>query len=275
MTGARQTQTKTIRRAWPHGGLFAIGRKFTNRTWAYFPNKLHDFIKTRKCDTITLRYKTVKLRCRTELWLSATFRGEIWDFGEAASVSLTSFTLYSYFNLRSLFYVTNQIAWHFANVTVSCTAKAFVLSETSDMSYDIWLVGPISFIFHWRFPCWNTEKNQLLITDQKEMDSGAMVGWKLFAEWKEGLTERPILGLKNMTTSTSLTTDDMWCISCGRSKEVLWSSADLISCCIETTKKWQQSREHQCSYKATDQECICLKCFLLFPTMTVVCEPST
>lgn len=34
----------------------------------------------------------------------------------------------------------------------------------------------------------------------------------VFAQWKRGLTERPILGLKclkTMTTSTSLTTDDL------------------------------------------------------------------
>lgn len=47
----------------------------------------------------------------------------------------------------------------------------------------------------------------------------------VFAQWKRGLRQRPILGLKclkTMTTSTSPTTDDMWCISCGRSKEALW-----------------------------------------------------
>lgn len=47
----------------------------------------------------------------------------------------------------------------------------------------------------------------------------------VFAQWKRGLVERPISGLKclkTMTTSTSLTTDDMWCISCGGSKEALW-----------------------------------------------------
>lgn len=47
----------------------------------------------------------------------------------------------------------------------------------------------------------------------------------VFAQWKRRLTERPILGLKclkTMTTSTSLTTDDTWCVSCGGSKEVLW-----------------------------------------------------
>lgn len=43
-------------------------------------------------------------------------------------------------------------------------------------------------------------------------------------------------------------------------------SADLISCCVETTKKkWQQGREHQCSIKVY----VCS----VSTTMNAICEP--
>lgn len=58
---------------------------------------------------------------------------------------------------------------------------------------------------------------------QRERWDGGMRA--VFAQWKSGLTERPISGrkcLKTMTTSTSLIKDDTWCLSGGRSEEVLW-----------------------------------------------------
>lgn len=86
----------------------------------------------------------------------------------------------------------------------------------------------VTFNIPWCCHCWSGvggKKAPLIYrseTDQERWDGRMRAA---FAQWKRGLTERPILGLKwlkTMTTSTSLTTADMWCISCGTSKEVLW-----------------------------------------------------